>query len=451
MNRAVRLRDITELSSTIASDPLGSIASAAAKRKKLIAAFALLGLLLATAAGFYIPPSYEAAAYLIVGKSWLEKDQGSGERREGALNTDVQIAKSHRVIRSAVEEFGVQELYPSIERPAVENATKQDAAVARVAQAYSVRAEKGSNVLKISFRHSDRIKAAAFVNLLAEEVVTLENDLGRRSGATEMLLQLKQRHVDAVRSISAELSAFSVANNVYSVNDQRAVLLGRESSVKANIVVIESSIAEKQAEASSLGKQLALLKISRNNRTLANTIEILGKTTKRPDGASANGKRHELNSSTSEPTGFDTVGGDPPILLVKVYQESIQAMVKVNAEYDGLVASLETQKSALSAVQNELVKLAENEAKFHELTREASIAKTNVEAIGRRLADQQLQDEVKLASMSGVTVFQKAEPPLAPFWPRLSILIPIGLVAGALLGFLLALKFESSLRRTKPR
>lgn len=442
MARSIRLRDVTELSST-ASDPLRSLASAAGKRKEIIASFTLLGLLLATAAGFFIPPTYEASAYLIVGKSWLEKDQAGAERREGAPNTEVQIAKSQRVIRAAVEDFGAQELYPSIERPSVENATKQDAAVARVAQAYTVTAEKGSNVLKISFRHPDRIKAATFANMLAEQVVALENDLGRRSGASEMLLQVKQKHVDAVRSLSAELSAFSVTNNLYSVNEQRTVLLGRESSVKANIAVIESSIAEKQAEASSLAKQLALLKIARNNRTLSNTIDILGKSSKRSDSAGASNSRRELSYSTSEPTGFDTVSSDPPILLVKVYQESISAMVKVNAAYDGLVASLDTQRNALLVVQNELVRLAENEAKFHELTREASIARTNVEAIGRRLAEQQLQDQVNLASMSGVTVFQKAEPPLTPSWPRLSILVPVGLVGGALLGFLCALKLEA--------
>ena len=433
LTRWTTLRDVTKSEPEISVGPLDRIEAVARYRKSTIAAGAVLGLFFAGVAARVIPPTYEASAALVVGKGWFDKDPNAASRSEMAMNTEVQIAKSDRVLRAAIETFGVDELYPSIRRPGFANATREDAAVARAAQSYSVRAEKGTNVFKLVFSHKNRDAAAAFINVVAEKVVALESSLRRHNGATELLLQIKQKHVDSFRNISDELSKFSISGNVYSVHEQRNVLLARESSVKSSVAAIESAMAEKEAVASSLAKQLTQLKIA-NNRSVSNAVTSLGKSARQ-------------NAPTGEATGFSAIESDPPLLLIRVYQEAIKDLVRVNSEAAGLAASLLKQKAALLDTQKELVKLSENEAYFQELSREAASARANVEAISRQVAEQQLQDEVNAASMSSVALLQRADAPLVASFPRLSILLPLGVVAGMLLALLFAMVTEARRRK----
>ena len=142
----------------------------------------------------------------------------------------------------------------------------------------------------------------------------------RRNGAADLLTQMKLKQDQAFRDISTNLSKFSVAHNVFAVSDQRVLLLGRENSTKTGIAQTITAIAEKQAIVASLARQLSEMKISANSLVVASTVARLGK------GGAGGG--------TTPYAGAGLVGSVPPLLLIRVYQDSVQSLVKYNADLE---------------------------------------------------------------------------------------------------------------------
>ena len=210
---------------------------------------------------------------------------------------------------------------------------------------------------------------------------------------------------------------------MFTVSDQRVLLLGRENGTKAGIAQTVTAIAEKQANVASLARQLSEMKISANSPAVASTVARLGK------GGAGGG--------TTPYARAGSVGSNPPLLLIRVYQDSLLSLVKYNADLAGLFASLNKQKESLASVQTELASLSRDELVFHELTRDVAIAKNNAETAANRVSEQHLRDEVNAASLTAVRILQRAQPPLETNIPGMKVLLPLGLVAGAGLGLMI--------------
>jgi uncharacterized protein YqiB (DUF1249 family) len=129
-----------------------------------------------------------------------------------------------------------------------------------------------------------------------------------------------------------------------------------------------------------------------------------------------------------------SVSSDPPLLLVRVYQDSVQALVQKNADIAGLRAQQAQQESELSNVNVELSELALREAEYERLKREVARAAFNAENFAKRAAVEQLDLDLSEAKFSTVKIAQAAETPLRPHFPQLSLLLPFGVIVGLIAG-----------------
>ena len=78
--------------------------------------------------------------------------------------------------------------------------------------------------------------------------------------ADEFFTGERKKYDEAFEISSDRLSAFAIANNAYSIDEQRKLTLERRNELQAAAVRTRSSIVEKQNQASATAAQIANLK-----------------------------------------------------------------------------------------------------------------------------------------------------------------------------------------------
>ena len=150
------------------------------------------------------------------------------------------------------------------------------------------------------------------------------------------------------RLTSAEqgLTKFSTEHQIYSLSAQREALLARLSQLHSTVAETKAALAQKTNEQASVESQLAQL------RPEIMTSEQLG-------GLSVDEIRRMALNQTGERS---TLAKDPPLLLIKVYQETAQLVITKNMEKRGLIASLQQQMAELDSTQQRLDVLVQQES-----------------------------------------------------------------------------------------
>jgi polysaccharide biosynthesis transport protein len=122
-------------------------------------------------------------------------------------------------------------------------------------------------------------------------------------------------------------------------------------------------------------------------------------------------------------------------LLVRVFQDTAQSLVSLNAEIVGLHALEHVQEKELSHIEQRLADLSAARAEFEELRsavdRTAEILKTHLNQAAQARVDADWDQSQKL---SNVKVMQAATVPLKPIFPQKLILLSLAVVAGLLGG-----------------
>ena len=127
--------------------------------------------------------------------------------------------------------------------------------------------------------------------------------------------------------------------------------------------------------------------------------------------------------------------GDPPLLLVRVYQDTAQNLVTLNASIAGLRALEENQRAALASVDSELSSLSSIGAEFDRLKREVDQAATYLEAHTKRAAEAQIDADWDASeNLASVKVVQRASVPVKPAFPQKLLFISLGLLVGLIAG-----------------
>ena len=121
---------------------------------------------------------------------------------------------------------------------------------------------------------------------------------------------------------------------------------------------------------------------------------------------------------------------DPPLLLVRVYQDTVANLVKTNAELAGLNDTLLAQQTQLKKVDQELTRIAQNRVKFEKLKRDVDIAKSNSEAAARRAIDQEIDHALASRQFARVQIVQEPTVPANPTFPTRTIVLLFSCAAG---------------------
>ena len=285
--------------------------------------------------------------------------------------------------------------------------------------------EGRSDLLKITFRHADPEIAASYLNELANSLVTVQSTEVQMAGAQEFFQQQTRRLEEEAQAAATSLKTFSVNASIYSVDDQRALLLRRANDLATSISTTRATIEDKKGQKQAIAEQLQVLRPVTQSKTVSRMVRTLG----------GQDPRKAAESAAKEPDQPDEI---PPLLLVKVYQDNMAALMKVNAELNGSSELLKGLGTELDQVNKELALLSANEAEYGRLKRVLTTASTAAAHYANRILEEEISSEVaKKSQLSSLKIIQRAITPKEPVFPQVPHLIVLALAGGIVLGFAL--------------
>jgi uncharacterized protein involved in exopolysaccharide biosynthesis len=285
--------------------------------------------------------------------------------------------------------------------------------------------EGRSDLLKITFRHADPSIAASYLNELANALVAIQNTDVQMPGAQEFFQQQTKRLEEEAEIAAANLKTFSVEASIYSVDEQRQLLLKRANDLAAQIATTRGTIEERKGQKQALVDQLQVLRPVSQSRTISRIVKTLG----------GQEPRKAAESAAKELEQPDEL---PPILLVKVYQDNMSSLMKVNADLTGATLLLDQLATELENVNKDLASLSAKEAEYGRLKRALTTSSAAAAHYANRILEEEISSEVaKKSQLSSLRVVQRAITPTAPVFPQIPHLIGLALIGGILLGFAL--------------
>jgi succinoglycan biosynthesis transport protein ExoP len=317
-----------------------------------------------------------------------------------------------------------------IARPEVNKTEDTDQeAISELRGLISAKPEGRSDLLRISFRYPDPSVATDFLNELANALVATQADLVQVPGADIFYQQQTKRLEHEAEKAGIDLQNFSVAASIYSVADQRSLLLKRADELGFNIAAARGSIQDRKGQKQAILDQLMILRPVHQSRAVTGIVNSLrGRDYKDSE-----------NAVGTVPNFEET----PPLLLVRVYQDAMATLLKLNTELNGSLGLEKVLSSELENVNAELASLSSKEAEYDRLKRVLTRASAAADLYGSRALEEQINlDIAKKTQLSSVRVIQPAEQPTTPVFPRIMHLVMLALAAGIAIGTAIALMLE---------
>lgn len=408
---------------------------------------------------------YEAYTLLRVGQGIKDRTAGTdnnvnlgeGVDLSSRIDSLARIGGTDQVIRQAAAKVGFDRLFPEEEapfltkfranatselmsflphfiRPAAQETKKAEQTdnspevVSALRDLIVAKQEGRSDLLRISFRYANPKVAAEFLNELANSLVSTQADLVQIPGAEVFFQQQAKRLELEAEKAAADLQNFSVAASIYSVADQRTLLLKRANDLSTLLATTRGSIEERKGQKQAVLDQLAALKPVTQSRTVTNIVNSLGGSEFRANpGAAVSGNLDEA----------------PPLLLIKVYQDAMASLLKVNSEISGFTKVEKLVGTEIESVNSELASLSSKESEYDRLKRVLTRASAAADHYGTRMGEEQISSDIaKRSQLSSLRVVQVAATPLGQSFPRLSHLAILAVLGGFALGTAIIVMLE---------
>jgi succinoglycan biosynthesis transport protein ExoP len=317
-----------------------------------------------------------------------------------------------------------------------ETKVSEPIAIANLRDRISAKQEGRSEIFRIRFRHPDPAIAAEFLNELTNSFIAIQAELVQVPGADAFFQQQTKRLEQEAEKAAAKLQNFSVAASIYSVADQRALLLKRGTELASAMATTRGSIEERKGQQQALVDQLRALKPVAQSKTVSSMVDSLG-----------GGENGTNDNAPRNLQGFEE---SPPLLLVRVYQDAMASLLKVNSELNGLHNLEKLLGTQIEQVNTELAALSSKEAEYDQLKRVVARASAGSEHYGTRMVEEQFNSDVaKKAQLGAVRVVQLAEMPTAALFPTILHLAMMAVVGGLACGVAIILLREIAATRLK--
>lgn len=393
-----------------------------------------------------LQPIFEGTTLLISGQASLAITSPNARQVTESPQTLMRIAESDEVLRQAAEAVGLDRLAPQLgptrpstfeilrrrlvsttpERPMADDPV--GAALPRVHGQLRVRAEPTSGVISISFRHEDASVATLFANAVAQAFVDRQVALYSRPGAVEFFMGQQRRVDQEFAAASARLEQFSRTTQVFAADEQRQLLLRRLNELNTNLALTRNTIADKLGQRQALGDQLRRLAPVARSSYVSSLVDSL--SGERAAGAVPR---------AAENRAVEERSGDPPLLLIRVYQDSMVALFRINSELQGAQNGQRQLQEEQERLAADLNRLAEASEEFARLRRAVDQAAANSDLNARRMMEEQINAELSAARFSSVRVLERATQPLRPVFPNYMVTIAAAAIAALVLAVMAAL------------
>ncbi len=391
-----------------------------------------------------LPPVYEAKSSLIVkfGREYLYRPEVGDTRstisfpslnQEAAINAEIQILTSKDLIEKVIKVLGVDTLYPDIVKTPLKRITPLEAAIPRFEKSLSVTNIEKSNVIGVSFQHKDPKTAASAVNQLVEfykekHLQVLSNT--KSSFLEKQLATYQQKLKESENS----LEAFKQKHKVFSLDEQRSLLLQQRVDLDTSLKNIQNRIQELRQIFSSPEGEISKtfsdipLDIAPEQYRIINDAKA--------KLLSLQLKEKELLTKYREDSEF-------VISIRKGIQEEMHLVKEFLREQEKNFAktelgSLESQSAAikqqLKKMDKEILALDLTEKELQISKREVAANEKNYETYLSKLEEARISEDMDRQKMANISVIQEAFVPVKPIKPRKTVNIVLGIIIGVFSG-----------------
>ncbi|MGD0236687.1 MAG: GumC family protein [Syntrophorhabdales bacterium] len=426
------------------------------KTKILVVFFSVV--ITVTVGSFLLSPTYEAKSSVLVkfGRENLYRpevgDKGAiisvGQpNQEEILNSEIEILTNRDLMDKVITTIGVEKLYPDLIGKTYRNGvTPKDVAIIQFGKKLSVEAVKKSNVINVSFQHKDPHLAAQVVNLLLdsfkEKHLQVYSD-PKSSFLEEQLGEYSQK----LKTSEDTLQTFKQTQGVYSLDEQRNLLLKQRMELDTAYKGTQNSIQELQEKSRSLKAQTRMIAEDGNTFAFSEQGNIL--TSAKSKLLDLQLKEHELLIKYKEDS--------PPVKDVRkeiqmtkeflaaqekdvnskvrtgnlVYQDVEKERIKAEADLRAQEAKLASLGPQIARVDSELKNLDRQEKQFQDLKRETATNERNYQTYQEKWEDARISDDMNKKKMANISIIQAAAVPTEPVKPKKLLNIALSIVLGA--------------------
>lgn len=290
-----------------------------------------------------------------------------------------------------------------------------DIAYLQLANSIDARFEPNTNLITVRVRNHDPALAKLLAGSLIDAFVERYYELYSGAG-TAFFDDQRNRSAERFEKLSAKLANFSRTNNVFDVSEQRRLLLQERTRMSGALSTTEGQIRQAAEQADTIPRQLAKMK------PVGRLAQVTGLT----DGKSASPGAEDPKEKDGGLTA--RLAENPPILLVRVYQDTIAELVRLKIDLQGYDALQRHQLKQLKDIDEQLSTLSAKEAEYDRLKLEVTQARQGTEVFNRRLLEEGLNQDMNSSMLASVRVVQRATMPLAPIWPNMRIVAALAFV-----------------------
>ena len=295
-----------------------------------------------------------------------------------------------------------------------------------------------TSVISVTVRHSNPETAARFANDIVDQYLHKQMLIYNQPASLRFLNEETARYENELQRAAAAFDAFAKENGIYEIDEQKRLALSRRSTADASAEETRAKIVQKEAEINSMVHNLTKLKSVAFSRSMSSLIGEIGKSAL-------------PNSSPEKVAPPSDLSKDPPLLVIKVYQEEMQNLVSAVAALNGLRARLIPEEEERSKIDESLRKLSQLAGQFTALSINLEMARRNTVLFSQKSTEQQLSADTEKQRIARVRIMQDATIPFEPSFPRPAVVSVAGLVIGLVAAIVFALALESTARAQPAR
>lgn len=427
------------------------------KRKTAILTIFLAVVITVTVGSFLMSPTYQAESSLLVkfGREFIYRPEVGNKapmiafNQEEAINSEINILTSRDIIEQVIKTIGLENIYPDLVKNLPSRMTPLEAAANTFQKKLTAEGIKKSSVIEVSFQHQDPKVAARAVNLLVE--FFKEKHLQVHGGTESNFLENQANLYDReLKSSENRLEDFRQKNRVFSLDEQRSLLLKQRTELDTTLKNTRNRIDEQGKKLASLRGQMKTLLADKNRFTQTERDKIIVEARAKlltlqlseQDLASKYPENNRLLVNVRKEIQIirdflkeqeEAIGGKVETSN-PVYQEAEKQALNAEAEEASLKAKASTLLLQISHLDTEIKTLDLREKELKDLNREVSTNEMNYKTYREKKEEARISDEMNRQKLANISVIQAAVVPSKPVKPRKALNILLSIILGAVSG-----------------
>lgn len=457
------------------------------KRGRLILSFFLATVVVTTLATFLSPPTYEATAAILIKKASAEvplvpKESSQliiSQVTEEDLNSEMTILKSRQAIEETLRGLGVDESWRhdwplQRARQAVAGALGVprlayfDEMVLELEKKIEVSPIRKSNVLQISYRHTDPEWATRVVRGLTERYITRRAEVYQspqavpffeeEMRAAEARLKIAERALEAY-SKKAGVSVLGLAGDPQSLAAEKEATLRRLAEFESQFGEAGVQVRQQEERVASLEAQLAReperlpssMRLNQDPTTEELERALVALQLKRdalaqdftPENRQVRDIEDQIRTTQARlKEAEERVASINRTELNTVYQNLRAQLLVARADLKGVRARYDSLQNQMASYRRQLEDLSQKGLTTDSLRREAKAAEDAFMLYQKKHEEARISAAMDQQRIVNVSIAQPAQRPLRPVAPRKTLNLLLGLLLGGFGGLGLAFVAE---------